>query len=65
MGSMVPISLLAYMMETRVVSGRMRLFQLLGMHQPKLVHRQVGDLKALLFQLLAGVQHGVVLDLRW
>ena len=34
------------------------------MHQPELVHRQVGDLEALLFQLLAGVQHGVVLDLR-
>ena len=41
-----------------------RLFKFLRMHQPELVHRQIGDFKALLFQLLAGVQHGVVLDLR-
>ena len=36
--------------------------QLLGGHKAVLVHRQVGHLEALLLQLRAGVQDGVVLD---
>ena len=33
-----------------------------GIHQPPPVHRQVGDLIALLLQILGGVEDGVVLD---
>ncbi len=33
-----------------------------GIHQPRRIHRQIGDAVALTFELLAGIQHGMVLD---
>ena len=45
--------------------GRVRpngLFQFFGRHAAIFVHRQIGYFKAFLFQLLAGMQYGVVLD---
>ena len=39
-----------------------RLLQRLRLYLAILVHRQIGDLKALLFQRLGGVKNGVVLD---
>ena len=38
------------------------LAHILGIDAAVLLHRQVGDFKAVLFQALAGVQHGLVLD---
>lgn len=39
------------------------LFHVVGTHQAVPVYRQIGDAKALLFQVLAGVQDRMVLDL--
>ena len=64
MGWMVPISLLAAMMLMSVVSGRMAFLSASMSHHAVLVHRQIGHFKAFLFQLLAGVQDGVMLEWR-
>ncbi len=60
-GWMVPISLLAYMIETRAVSGRMASATSAGSTRPSGLHRQVGHLKALPSPALGGVEDGVVL----
>ena len=63
MGSMVPISLLAAMMEIRMVFvGNGRFQHRPWIDQADLVHGHIGDFKPLLFQPFAGVQDGVVLD---
>ena len=61
MGSMVPISLLACITETMAVRGVMA-WHGVRVHQALPVHRQDGDLVALLLQEMAGLQHRVVLD---
>ena len=38
-------------------------FQFIQLHNPKLIHIQIRHLKPLLLQPLAGVQHGMVLNL--
>ena len=62
---MVPISLLAAMMEIRMVSGRMAASTAAGSTSPRPVHRQVGHLIALFLQSLGGVEDGVVLNGAW
>ena len=63
MGWMTPISLLAYMMETRMVcclraDGALEVFEV---DEAVGLDGQVGDAVARLFELLAGVEHGLVL----
>jgi len=52
------------MMETRIVFGVIALATASGIHHPVPIHRDVGHLTAVLFQPLARVEDGVVLDLR-
>ena len=61
---MAPISLLAAMMETQGRIRPQRFFQRFQADDAVPIHRQIGDFKALFFQLLRRVQNGVVLDLR-
>ena len=63
MGSTVPTSLFAYMIETTVVSGRSARPQRLDVDEAFAVDGQVGGLEALVLELLDGVEDGVVLDL--
>ena len=60
-GWTTPISLLAYMIETRMVWSSMARLQVFDIDQAIGLHGQVGHAEALLFKLLAGVEHGLVL----
>ena len=63
-GSMVPISLLAYMMEMRMVLSVIAFSRSAGSTRPVLVDREVRDGESFLFQVLAGMEDRMVLDLR-
>ena len=63
-GLTVPISLLASMIDTRIVLSVMAAAHRLGADPAVLVDGQVGDLEALLLEALAGVEHRLVLGLR-
>ena len=62
-GWMVPISLLAIMIVTRMVSGRIAWRTASGSTRPSAVDIEVGDAKPLFFQGFAGMQNRMMLDL--
>ena len=61
-GSIVPISLFANITLTMMVPVPDGADYLVGIDEPVLVDGQIGHLEPELLQLVAGVQHGVVLD---
>jgi hypothetical protein len=61
MGCITPISLLAYMMVTRMVLSVIDSLQHVEIDQAVAHHRQIGDAIAVLLQALAGIEHGLVL----
>ena len=60
-GCSTPISLLAPMIETRIVLSSMARFEIVEIDQAVLLHGQVGDAEAVLLQPLAGIEHRLVL----
>lgn len=60
---MVPTSLLANMMDTRMVSRPDGRRHLLRRDQAVLIHRQIGHRIPLLFQIFTGMQNGVMLHI--
>ena len=61
-GSMVPTSLFACMMETRIGVGSDGLPHFVRVDEAAAVDGHAGDLVAALLEVLAGLEHGVVLD---
>ena len=60
-GWMTPISLFTAMTETTTVLSVIAALQHLEIDQAVLLHRQVGDLEALLLEMAAGIEHAFVL----
>jgi len=57
-----PFRWLAYMMVIRIVVGLNRRLQVLDVYASIPLNRKIGHFKASALQVLAGIQHGLVLD---
>ena len=63
-GWIVPTSLLASMIETRIVRSVERVLELVGIDPPIAIDRQLDDLEAELLEVAERVADGVMLDRR-